>query len=385
MTDPGQPASQAAASALARQPQGSPAAGLALRPAAECRFDMVALGEVMLRFDPGEGRIASTRSFRVWEGGGEYNVARGLRRCFGLRSSIVTALVDNPVGRLVEDLMLQGGVDLSHLMWRAFDGVGRESRNGVYFLERGFGVRGGLGMMDRGATAISQLKPGDVDWDAIFGAGVRWFHTGGVMCALGEHTVEVVREAMAAAKRHGTVVSFDCNYRPSLWKMKGGRDGAAQVNRSLMPHVDVLFGHEGDVAATLMEASHGPVWHTEESFGPMAARVVAEFPALKVIASTVRRPHSANRNGWGAFAWAEGATVAGEPFEELEILDRVGGGDSFASGLIYGLLTGRGLPWAVSCGIAHGALAMTTAGDSSQASLAEVERLMGGGSAAVQR
>ncbi len=364
----------------------SESAGLHLRPADACAWDLVSLGEVMLRFDPGEGRIVGTRSFRVWEGGGEYNVARGLRRCFGLRSSVVTALVDNPVGRLVEDLMLQGGVGQNHVVWRPFDGIGRESRNGVYFLERGFGVRGGLGMMDRGNTAISQLKPGDIDWDSLFSReGARWFHTGGVMAALSESTTAVVREAMEAAQRHGTVVSFDCNYRPSLWKSRGGRQGSVDVNRSLMPFVDVLFGHEGDIAATLGPAAHGPVWHTLASFAPMAERVTQEFPNLKVIASTVRRPHTANRNGWGAFAFAQGEAYEGLSFDDLEIFDRVGGGDSFASGLIYGLLAGKGIGWSLNCGVAHGALAVTTGGDSSMATLAEVERLMSGGGAGTVR
>ena len=360
--------------------------GLPLRDPVLCEWDMVSLGEVMLRFDPGEGRIVGARNFRVWEGGGEYNVARGLRRCFDLRTSIVTALVDNPVGRLVEDLMLQGGVGQSHVVWKEFDGVGREARNGIYFLERGFGVRGGLGMMDRGSTAISQVKPGEVDWDEIFqDEGVRWFHTGGVMAALSEDSTELVREAMQAAKRHGTIVSFDCNYRPSLWKTRGGRQGSIAVNRSLMPLVDVLFGHEGDIAATMGEASRGPVWHTLDSFRAMSKRVTAEFANLKVIASTVRRTHTANRNGWSAFGYAKGEAYEGLKFEELEILDRVGGGDSFASGLIYGLLQGKGMKWALDCGVAHGALAMTTAGDSSMATVGEVERLMAGGSAGTVR
>ena len=360
--------------------------GLPLRDVATCAWDLLSLGEVMLRFDPGEGRIVGTRNFRVWEGGGEYNVARGLRRCFGLRSSIVTALVDNPVGRLVEDLMLQGGVDQSHVLWRDFDGVGREARNGIYFLERGFGVRGGMGMMDRGATAISQLKPGDVDWDSIFrDEGVRWFHTGGVMAALSENATAVVREAMESAQRFGTVVSFDCNYRASLWKTRGGRQGSVDVNRALMPFVDVLFGHEGDVAATLGEAAHGPVWHTLESFGPMAGRVVAEFSNVKVVASTVRIPKTANRNSWSGFCYAGGQAYEGLRFDELEIFDRVGGGDSFASGLIYGLLANKGVPWAVDCGVAHGALAMTTAGDSSMSTLSEVKSLMAGGGAGTVR
>ena len=361
----------------------SATAGLVLNAAGG--LDLVSLGEVMLRFDPGESRIVGARSFRVWEGGGEYNVARGLRRCFGMRSAIVTALVDNPVGRLVEDLMLQGGVDLSHVIWRPFDGIGREARNGIYFLERGFGVRGGMGMMDRGQTAISQLKPGDIDWDTVFSENVRWFHTGGVMAALSEDSTQLLREAMVAARKHGVMVSFDCNYRPSLWKMRGGREGSVKVNRSLMPLVDVLFGHEGDVAATIGPASLSAPWHTLESYGPMAARVVAEFPSIKVIASTVRQAVTANMNGWGAFCWAEGQVYQGISFDELEILDRVGGGDSFAAGLIYGLMAGKGMQYAVNCGVAHGALAMTTPGDSSMATLAEVERLMTGGGAGTQR
>ncbi len=363
----------------------SATAGLTLRPAAQCRWDLLSLGEVMLRFDPGEGRIVGARNFRVWEGGGEYNVARGLRRCFGLRASIATALVDNPVGRLVEDLILQGGVDTTHLHWVPFDGVGSAARNGIYFLERGFGVRAGLGMMDRGHTAISQMRPGDVDLDAVFGPeGVRWFHTGGIMAALSEDATEVVREAMAAARRHGTIVSFDANYRPSLWKSRGGRERSVEVNRSLMPMVDVLFGHEGDVAATLGEDAHRPAWHTLDTFRPMAERVTREFPTLKVLATPVRRPHTANRNSWGAFAYASGDAAApgeafeGLHFEHLDILDRVGGGDSFASGLIYGLLTGNGIAWALDCGVAHGALAMTTPGDASMVTLPEVERLMAG-------
>ncbi len=361
-------------------------ATLAIRAKDKCRWDLVSLGEVMLRFDPGEERIASTRSFRVWEGGGEYNVARGLRRCFQQRTSIVTALADNPVGRLLEDLMLQGGVDLSHLMWVEYDGVGREARNGIYFLERGFGLRGAMGMMDRGHTPVSQLKTGQVDWDAIFGGeGVRWFHTGGVMCALSTAAPAVAREAMVAAKRNGVTVSYDCNYRPSLWKNAGGRQGACDVNRMLAPYVDVLFGHEGDVSAVLCDASHSAPWHSHESYGEMASRVCAEFANLKVIATTTRRPKTANRNDWAAFGYASGKVFQSISFEDLEILDRVGGGDSFAAGLIYGLMEGKGIQWALDCGVAHGALAMTTPGDSSMATLGEVERLMAGGSAGVQR
>lgn len=359
---------------------------LPLRPATDCRWDLVSLGEVMLRFDPGEERITSTRSFRVWEGGGEYNVARGLRRCFGMRSAIVTALVDNPVGRLVEDLMLQGGVDTSAVRWRDYDGIGIESRNGIYFLERGFGVRGALGSMDRGHTAVSQMQTGDVNWDRIFAeAGARWFHTGGVFCALSEITPHVAREAMQAAKRNGVIVSYDCNYRPSLWKARGGRLAAAQVNRELAPYVDVLFGHEGDLALELGEFSSGPPSHTPESYAAMAERVMQEHPNFKIIATTTRKARTANRNDWGAYAYGAGQIHVGREMQDLEIFDRVGGGDSFASGLMFGLLSGQGLDYAVQCGIAHGALAMTTAGDSSFATFFEVERLMAGAGAGVQR
>jgi len=225
---------------------------------AGCRWDLVSLGEVMVRLDPGEGRIHTTRSFQVWEGGGEYNVARGLKRCFGLETAVVTALVDNPVGRLVQDLIFQGGVDQSHLRWVKDDGVGRTSRNGLNFTERGYGVRGAVGCSDRGHTAVSQLKPGEIDWDLVFGEqGARWFHTGGIFTALSETTPLVAREAMESARRHGTVVSYDLNYRPSLWKSIGGQKRAQEVNRQLAPLVDVMLGNEEDFTAALGFAVEG--------------------------------------------------------------------------------------------------------------------------------
>lgn len=359
---------------------------LKLRSSTDCRWDLLSLGEVMLRFDPGEDRISRTRNFRVWEGGGEYNVARGLRRCFGLRSSVVTALVDNAVGRLVEDLMLQGGVDLSHLLWSEFDGIGAEARNGIYFLERGFGNRPASATMDRAHTAVAKLKPGDVNWDAIFAnEGVRWFHTGGIFAALSDSTAAVAREAMEAAKRHGVIVSFDCNYRPSLWRDRGGRLAACSMNRELAPLVDVLFGHDGDLSKEICEASSGPPWHDRDSYGAMAERIHSEFPNIHVIATTMRKVRTANRNDWGAFAWMDGAVEESIRFLDLEILDRVGAGDSFASGLLYGLMQGNELKWSLDCGVAHGALTMTTAGDSSMATLAEVQHAMGGKGTGVQR
>ena len=354
------------------------------------RWDLVALGEVMLRLDPGEGRIHTAREFRVWEGGGEYNVARGLKRCFGFDTALVTALADNPVGRLVQDLIYQGGVDQSHVRWAKYDGVGRESRNGLNFVERGFGIRAGVGCSDRGHTAVSQLKSGDIDWAAIFEReGARWLHTGGIFCALSDTTPAVAREAMEAARRHQAFVSFDLNYRESLWRANGGHAGAIAVNRSLVPLVDVLIGNEEDFSAALGFAVDGVSNQFAEldldQFKSMIIRVVREFPNLKVVATTLRHAKTATVNDWSAIAWVDGEFYEAAARPQLEILDRIGGGDSFASGLIYGLMTNRGPQWAVECGAAHGALAMTTPGDTSMATLADVERVMKGGTARVSR
>lgn len=354
------------------------------------RWDLVALGEVMLRLDPGEGRIHTARKFRVWEGGGEYNVARGLKRCFGMDTAVVTAFADNPVGRLVQDLIYQGGVDQSHVQWVQYDGVGRESRNGLNFVERGFGIRGGVGCSDRGHTAVSQLEAGDIDWSAIFHhEGARWFHTGGIFCALSETTPTVAREAMEAARGRDAIVSLDLNYRESLWRAVGGHERAIAVNRSLIPLVDVLVGNEEDFSAALGFAVKGTssqfVELNVDHFKSMIQQVVREFPTLKVVATTLRHAKTASVNDWSAICWCDGEFFEATPRPNLEILDRIGGGDSFASGLIYGLLTNRGAQWAVDCGAAHGALAMTTPGDTSMATLADVERAMKGGTARVSR
>ncbi len=363
---------------------------LTLRPASECRFDQLSLGEVMLRLDPGETRIHTARQFQVWEGGGEYNVARGLRRCFGLRTAIVTALVDNPVGRLLQDLLFQGGVDQSHLRFLPDDGVGRAVRNGLNFTERGFGVRAAVGCSDRGHTAASQMKPGEVDWDAIFGGeGVRWFHTGGIFAALSETTPLVAGEAMQAAKKHGTIVSYDLNYRPSLWKSIGGKKRAQEVNRELARYVDVMLGNEEDFTAALGFEVEGLDENLSAldpgNFRRMIERAAAQFPNFKAVATTLRSARTATVNDWAAVLWMDGCLFQSRAYDGLEIFDRVGGGDSFASGLVYGLLAGKGPQWAVDCGAAHGALAMTTPGDTTMATLAEVERVMKGGSARVQR
>ena len=362
---------------------------LTIKPKDGCRWDLLSLGEVMLRFDPGDKRIWTTRSFDVYEGGGEYNVARGLKRCFGKDTAVATAFVDNPVGRLVEDLIFQGGVDSSLIRWVPDDGVGRTARNGLNFTERGFGVRAALGCSDRGHTAVSQLKPGEIPWDDIFGAkGVRWFHTGGIFCALSETTPEVAREAMESAKRHGVIVSYDLNYRDSLWKSIGGQKKAQEVNRRLAPLVDVMLGNEEDFSAALGFSVQGMDENVTQfevdAFRRMIERVVKEFP-FQVVATTLRKAKTATRNDWGAICYADGAFYEATNRPDLEILDRVGGGDSFASGLIYGFLEGKGPRWAVDCGAAHGALAMTTPGDTSMATLKEVLQVMKGAGARISR
>jgi 2-dehydro-3-deoxygluconokinase len=363
---------------------------ITLRPKSECKYDLVSLGEVMLRLDPGDYRVATARTFAASEGGGEYNVARGLRRCFGLNTAIVTALADNPIGRLLEDLMLQGGVDLSHLIWTKYDGVGRTTRNGLNFTERGFGVRAALGCSDRGNTAVSQLKPGQIDWEHIFGEqGARWLHTGGIFCALSETTPEVAKEAMLAARKHGTIISYDLNYRDSLWKSIGGKARATEVNRELAGYVDVMIGNEEDFTAALGFQIEGVGEDLGEldsaNFRKMIEKAVATFPNFRAVATTLRHAKTASVNDWGAVCYYEGKFHEARPMPNLEIFDRVGGGDSFASGLIYGFLHEKGADWAVNCGCAHGALAMTTPGDTTMATLEEVLRLMKGGGARVQR
>ena len=364
---------------------------LDLRPVERCHYDLLSLGEVMLRLDPGESRISGARSFDVWEGGGEYNVARGLKRVFGLRAGVVTALVSNPVGHLVEGLILAGGVDTSLIQWQEDDGVGRSARNGLNFTERGFGVRGAVGVSDRANTAASKLRPEDVDWDHIFGdLGVRWLHTGGIYAALSETSARTVLEAVQKAREYGTIVSYDLNYRPSLWKAIGGRARAQEVNREIAQHVDVMIGNEEDFTAALgfdVEGQDGALTNLEvDNYVSMIDDVRAEFSNLQVIGTTLRTVHTASRNDWGAIAWSQSAgLVQARHRVNLEILDRVGGGDSFASGLIYGLMSGESLQVSVDLGAAHGALAMTTPGDTSQATRAEVLKLASGGNARVQR
>ena len=350
---------------------------LNIRDKKDCKFDAVSLGEVMLRFDPGEGRIRTAREFKVWEGGGEYNVIRGLRRCFGMNTAVITSFADNEVGHLVEDFILQGGVDTSLINWKKTDGIGRECRNGINFVERGYGIRGALSCSDRANTAISQATDKDFDFDYIFGElGVRWFHTGGIYAALSEQSAETVVKAIKTAKKYGTIVSYDLNYRASMWSAIGGQKKAQ-------------IGNEEDFTACLGFEIEGNDANLKElnieGYKKMIDEAAKVYPNFKVVATTLRTVKTATVNDWSALCWADGEIFKAKDYKELEILDRVGGGDSFASGLVYGLMTTGDASKAVEYGTAHGALAMTTPGDTTMATCAEVEAIMGGAGARVKR
>lgn len=363
---------------------------LNLRSEKECKFDAVSLGEVMLRLDPGEGRIRTARNFRAWEGGGEYNVVRGLRRCFGLRTGVITAFAENEVGLLMEDFILQGGVDTSLIKWMKTDGIGRICRNGLNFTERGFGIRGAVGCSDRANTAISKATPKDFDFEYIFGElGVRWLHTGGIYAALSEQSGETVLAAIKTAKKYGTVVSYDLNYRPSMWNAIGGLLKAQEVNKEIAKYIDVMIGNEEDFTACLGLEIEGNDKSLKElnidGYKKMINHAATVYPNFKVVATTLREVKTATVNDWSAICWADGRIYKSKDYKGLEIMDRVGGGDSFASGLIYGLMTVGDADMAVNYGAAHGALAMTTPGDTTMASKKEVEAIMGGAGARVLR
>ena len=363
---------------------------LNLRPGEECKFDAVSLGEVMLRLDPGEGRIRTARSFRAWEGGGEYNVIRGLHKCSRMKTAVITAFADNEVGRLMEDFIEQGGVDTSLIHWAKTDGIGRVCRNGINFTERGFGIRSALGCSDRANTAISQATAEELDFSYIFGTlGVRWLHTGGIYAALSQQSGETVLEAIKTAKKYGTIVSYDLNYRPSMWNAIGGKEKAQEINREIAKYVDVMIGNEEDFTACLgfqIEGNDENLTNLDlEGYKKMINLAAQTYPNFKVVATTLRQVKTATINDWSAICWADGKIHKSRQYNNLEILDRVGGGDSFASGLIYGLMTTGDPEVALNYGAAHGALAMTTPGDTSMASLKEVQAIMGGAGARVQR
>lgn len=357
--------------------------------AAQCAYDAVALGEVMLRLDPGDMRIHTAREFRAWEGGGEYNVGRNLRRVFDRRTAVLTSLVDNPIGRLIEDLILNGGVDTRYIRWVDDDGIGRAARNGLNFTERGFGLRGGLGCSDRGYTAISQMRADELDVDELFdGAGVRWLHTGGIYAALSPMSGATVLTLVREAKKRGVIVSFDCNYRPSLWKAHPDPAALQEINRQIAQHVDVMiaspydyrhsFGLDIDVPP--------PTVAPEKALESIVELTQSVFPSITVLAHTTRTVHTANSNDWGAVAWSEDTgVITATPRSDVPILDRVGGGDGFAAGLIDGLMDGRPLAQALERGTASGALAMSTPGDYSMARRRDVDQLQQFHSAATNR
>ena len=363
---------------------------LNLKDKKECKFDAVSLGEVMLRLDPGEGRIRTARNFRAWEGGGEYNVIRGLHKCFKMDTAVITAFAENEVGYLMEDFIEQGGVDTSLIKWMRTDGIGRVCRNGLNFTERGFGIRGAVGCSDRANTAISKATPEDFDFEYIFGTlGVRWLHTGGIYAALSEQSCKTVIAAVKAAKKYGTIISYDLNYRPSMWSAIGGIQKAQEVNKEIAKYVDVMIGNEEDFTACLGLEVEGNDKNLKElnldGYKKMISEAAKAYPNFKVIATTLREVKTATINDWSAICWADGEVYKAKDYKGLEIMDRVGGGDSFASGLIYGLMTTGDPELAVNYGAAHGALAMTTPGDTTMANKKEVEAIMGGAGARVQR
>lgn len=343
-----------------------------------CRWDLISLGEVLLRFDPGDRRIHSTREFTVWDGGAEYNVAANLSRVFRMQTSIITALADNAIGHLTEDLVRNAGVDIDEIIWRKHDGIGANTRNGLYFIERGFGLRAPASTFDRDNTAVSQLNEGDIDWTKMFGEkGALWLHTGGVFAGLSEMTPGVAVAGMQAAKANGTVVSYDLNYRHSLWSTRGGRDAANKLNRKLLPHADVVFGIF-DFDSTLSG-------YSEDEFRTAAGKMLADFPNLKIIVSTLRETHSASRHDLAGVCLSNGEVFRSRDYKNIEVIDRVGSGDAFASAFIYSMLEGQDPQFAIDCASAHAALAMTTPGDGSMCTLNEVLDLVGGGDATIKR
>ena len=350
-----------------------------------CELDFLALGALVHRLDPGIIPFRKARTVDIHVSGGEYNVAAGLSDCFGLRTGVATAMVNYPLGELVQTRVRETGV-MPIYKWFVHDGV-RGPNIATVYSDRGQGVRPPVVFYNRANEAGALLKPGDFDWPAIFAGGVRWFHSGGIFAALSQTTSELILEGMRAAKAAGAVTSFDLNYRPKLWSAAGGPGRARQVLKRIVDHVDALIGNEEDLQKGLGIA--GPEVTSTSRLNPdtfflMIDRVVEQHPNVKLVATTLREVHSANRHEWAAVLWLDGKHYV-SPTCPLEVLDRIGGGDGFASGLIYGLLTGRAPEEALRLGWAHGALLTTFAGDVTMASREEVEAFAKGGSARVQR
>jgi 2-dehydro-3-deoxygluconokinase len=352
---------------------------------AEGGLDLLSLGALIHRLDPGVIPFRKARECQIHVSGGEFNVAANLADCFGLRTGIATAMVGYPIGDLIAERVRAMGVQPFYKHF-AHNGVDGPNMATVYS-DRGHGVRAPVVFYNRSNEAAAQLKPGDFDWDAIFGEGVRWFHSGGIFAALSESTGEVITEGMKAAKAAGAVTSFDLNYRGKLWGLWGGQDVALSVVKRIVENVDVLVGNEEDLQMGLGIA--GPEVAAKSKLDPqvffgMIDRVTEMYPQVKVVATTLREVHSTNRHGWAAVAWIDGQTYV-SPKCELEVYDRVGGGDGFASGLFYGLLSGEPEHKAVNLGWAHGALLTTFPGDTTMATVEQVRALAKGGSARIQR
>jgi len=356
-----------------------------IKSIAESQHDLLSLGECMIRLSPpGHGRIEFANTLEVCVGGGEYNVAYALSR-LGLRTGFVSRLVDNPVGRIILNHGRAVGMDMSDVQMAKYDGVGRADRIGLNFTEVGTGVRASVTMYDRGHSAAMNMKPGQIDFKKLFGRGVRWLHTGGIFAALSDGCAVVLKEALVEAKDAGTIVSYDLNFRSKLWTA----DKAQAVTKDLVPYVDCLIGNEEDFQKVLGFDVEGVDENLSaldtRAYKQMVERVVKAYPNVKVVGTTLREVKSGLVNNWSAILWHAGQFYESRRYENLEIEDRVGGGDGFSSGFAYGFLAGKTPQECVDLGAAHGALLQTTRGDSSQIDLEELFHVFGGGSARIKR
>jgi len=357
-----------------------------IRPKSECEFDLLTLGECMVRLSPpGHQRIELSQVFEAYAGGGEYNVAYALAR-FGMRTGWISRLVDNPLGHFIRNHAKSSGMDLSEVIWVPFDGVGRVDRIGLNFTEVGTGVRSSASVYDRGHTSIAHMKPGDVDWKNIFGARkARWFHTGGIFTALSDTCAEVVLEAMKAAREAGTIVSYDLNFRSMLWSSRR----AIEVTKNLIPYIDVLIGNEEDFQKVLGFKVEGIDDHLKrlpvDGYRKMVEQVFKTYPSIRAVGTTLREVVSGLVNNWSAITYEDGILYESKKYQNLEIEDRVGGGDGFCSGFIYGKLHDLPPQDCVEMGAAHGALVQSTRGDTSMVSVDEVRHVMGGGTVRIKR
>ncbi len=357
-----------------------------IKQSSEAEFDLLALGECMIRLSPpGHQRIELTPIFEAYAGGGEYNVAYALAR-YGMRTGWVSRLVDNPLGHLIKNHARASGMDISEVLFVPYDGSGRADRIGLNFTEVSMGVRSSVSLYDRGHTAVSHMKPGDVNWNRIFAKSrVRWFHTGGIFAALSDSCAEVTIEALKAAHEAGTITSYDLNYRSKLWSSKK----AIEVTNRIIPYVDMLIGNEEDFQKSLGFEIEGIDKNFEnlpiEAYKKMVKQVIKEFPRLSIVGTTLREVVSGLVNNWSAIVCYDKKFYKSKMYKSMEIEDRVGGGDGFCSGFIYGVLNNLQPQECVELGAAHGALLQTTRGDTSMVTLEEVKHVMSGGSARIKR